>query len=855
MTALVRHLADFGDRPAVATATEELTYRDLAHRVADSAAILGNRRRLILMETRNELGTLVPYLGALARRHVVLPVPPGRDTADIVATYRPDTVITGDGGVEFLAEPSADALHPELSLLMSTSGSTGSPKLVRLSRENLISNADAIGKYLGIDENDRAATTLPMSYCYGLSVVHSHLRRGAGLILTDHSVVDDEFWELFLRHRGTSFAGVPYTFDLLDRVGFGEMDLPDLRYITQAGGRLAPQRVRRYADLGARRGWQLFVMYGATEATARMAYLPAELAAARPSSIGRPVPGGSFAIEPLDDWPDPGVGELVYRGPNVMLGYAGQRADLALGRTVDELRTGDIARRDPDGLYQVIGRSGRFVKMWGLRIDLQRIETVLSEQGVTAFCAAVDSDDEDRLALAVTDEHDPGEIRRLAARAAGLPSAAVWVAALPELPLLPSGKPDYAAVRGAARRAAEPAAGSNDIRRLFVEVLHVSEAEITADSTFLRLGGTSLNYVAMSIRLERMLGYLPPDWQQLPVRELERLATLPGRNRRWFSASLETGVALRAVAIILIVGSHAGAFQLWGGAHILLGLAGYNFGRFCLRAVPRAERVRHLRITIASIAVPSIAWVAIALLITDDYHLSNLLLANKILGPFDSMTAGRLWFVEVLVYVLIGLTLLLAVPTIDRLERRVPFTFAAVFLAAGVALRYDVLGLRLGEQAMFTYLAFWFFAAGWAAAKAQNNWQRFAVTAVVVVCTAGYFEEGSRQLLVLGGLILLFWLPAVRCPEPLPALAGLIAEASLYTYLVHFQVYPLFAGHPVVGVVAAITAGVLIARAVTEARRWLRGGSTVGGLLDDGVRRVGHEDRPVTVLTRLPDQP
>ena len=248
-----------------------------------------------------------------------------------------------------------------------------------------------------------------MSYCYGLSVIHSHLLRGAGLILTDRSVVDDEFWALFRRHRGTSFAGVPYTFEMLERIGFDGIDLPDLRYVTQAGGRLSPERVRSFAELGARKGWQLFVMYGATEATARMAYLPPELAQTHPGSIGRPIPGGSFSLEPLEGWSDPDVGELVYHGPNVMMGYAHGPADLALGKTVDTLHTGDVARRDPDGLYEVIGRSSRFVKLYGLRIDLQRVEAALSAQGVTAFCI----DDDDRLVVDAEGRHTLGAQRGL----------------------------------------------------------------------------------------------------------------------------------------------------------------------------------------------------------------------------------------------------------------------------------------------------------------------------------------------------------------------------------------------------------------------------------------------------------
>ncbi|MGB3481661.1 MAG: AMP-binding protein [Mycobacterium sp.] len=821
---LVTYLAAFGDRPAVVTATEELSYRALAHRVDEAAAAFGDRRRLVLLPTHNELGTLIPYLGALAGNHVVLPVPPDRDVDSLQSIYGPDSVVERDGSVVELGPPVGELLHDDLALLLSTSGSTGSPKLVRLSRDNLVSNAESIAQYLSITEEDCAATTLPMSYCYGLSVIHSHLARGASLMLTDRSVVDDNFWDLFRACRATSFAGVPYTFELLDRVGFADLDLPHLRYVTQAGGRLPPERVRHFAELGERQGWELVVMYGATEATARMAYLPAHLATSRPTSIGQPIPGGSFDIEPVDGW-ERGTGELVYRGRNVMLGYAHQRDDLALGRTVHELRTGDIARRGPDGLYEVIGRSHRFVKLFGLRVDLGRVETLLKERGVAALCTDISGHDgggQDgggQLVVAVSETESAARIRGVAAVAAGVPADAVTVVGFPQLPVMSSGKPDYAAVRAAAVQ--QQPRSDTDLRRLFADVVGVDISVVTAQSTFLGLGGTSMNYVALSVRLERLLGGLPPNWQQLPIAALERYT--PSSSRAWLPASLETSVLLRAVAIVLIVGSHAGLFELWGGAHILLGIAGYNFGRFCLTAVPRAERIRHLRATIGWIAVPSIVWIAIALLITDDYHLSNLLLANKILGPHDSMTAGRLWFIEVLVYTLIALTLLCAVPLIDRLERRGPFGFAMIFLAVGVALRYDVLGLDLGTQAGFTYLAFWFFAVGWAAAKAQQNWQRALVTVILGICLVDYFGELLRVVMVFTGLALVIWLPSLRCPVWLPPLAGALAEASLYTYLTHFQVYPLFGEYKLIGVVAALLVGLLVTRLINVLRRrWSR---------------------------------
>jgi hypothetical protein len=328
----------------------------------------------------------------------------------------------------------------------------------------------------------------------------------------------------------------------------------------------------------------------------------------------------------------------------------------------------------------------------------------------------------------------------------------------------------------------------------------------------------------MSIRLERALGALPTDWHRLPLRQLERTSKPPRRRRRpWSGATLETSVALRAAAIVLIVGSHAELFRLWGGAHILLGVAGYNFARFCLTPVSRIDRVRRLRNTIAWIAVPSVIWAAIALLITDDYRPSNLLLANKFLGPHDSMTAGRLWFVEVLVWTLVALAAVFLIPAVDRLERRYPFAFAATLLAIGMALRYDVLQLHLGRDAWFTMLAFWFFAAGWAAAKASTSWQRILVTAVLAVGLYGYFDSALREVLVLAGLVLLIWVPAIRFPAALTVLAGVLAEASLYTYLTHYQVIELFKGlHPLLGVTASLVVGVLVTYLATTLRKQIR---------------------------------
>ncbi|MGP3982331.1 AMP-binding protein [Streptomyces sp. KR80] len=822
-----RSLATHGDRVAVIAPDGEISYRALAERVAATARRLGPERRLVLLAGAHTVDALVGYLAALAAGHPVLLVP--GDNADSVrsltAAYDPDVVlrqVADEWVLDERRKHSAHPLHPDLALLLSTSGSTGSPKLVRLSQQNVQANAESIATYLGIRDSDRAPTTLPMHYCYGLSVINSHLLRGAGLILTDLSVADTCFWDLFRHSRGSTLAGVPYTFDLLDRVGFAAMQLPHLRYVTQAGGRLAPDRVAHYAALGRRAGWDLFVMYGQTEATARMAYLPPELAATHPQAIGVPVPGGSFRLHPLPDRTAPDTGELVYTGPNVMLGYADSPADLALGRTVDELYTGDIARRTPDGLYELVGRRSRFAKILGLRIDPQQIEALLDRHGIASCCVG----DDEELVVAVTEGAEAKDIRRLVAGECGLPLRAVRVCVLAELPRLATGKPDYHAVRERTRRpgrgtpgwtdgetAATPAAppgsvppgppaGPADLRRLYAEIL--DRTDVTEDSSFVSLGGDSLSYVEMSLRLEEALGRLPAQWHTLPIRDLKPLERRAATRRR----SLETGVALRAVAIVLIVGTHIPVFFLQGGAHVLLGVAGFNFARFHLTSAERRERIRHAWNAIARIAVPSMAWITVAVLFADGYDLENAVLLNTVLGPHEGRQEYHYWFVEALIYFLVAVVTCLTVPALDRMERRFPFGFPMSLMALGLVTRYDLPGLEARVQHLSAAVVFWLFALGWAAAKANTVWQRLVLTAAVLVTVPGLFPQTERGVVVMVGLALLIWLPGIPSLGPLNRVAGVLAGSSLYIYLTHWQVFPYLKDHsPLLALVVSLLFG------------------------------------------------
>jgi len=389
----------------------------------DEVAAVGERmpgRELVLVRCGPDAASAIGYLAALAAGHAVILLEAGADPAAVVERYDPRFIVEHGQVAERDAVPVD--LHPDLRVLLSTSGSTGSPKLVRLTARNVLGNAESIVEYLGIDAGERAIASLPIPYSYGLSVLHSHLRAGASVVFTGHSVIRPEFWEEVRRHEVTSFAGVPYAYAMLERIGMRDMDLPSLRYMTQAGGRLDPEVALRYA---ART--RFFVMYGQTEATARIAYVPPERLAEKAGSIGIPIPGGRLRAE---------EGELVYEGPNVMLGYAEARDDLARG---DELRgvlpTGDLGHADDDGFFYVTGRRKRIAKVYGQRVNLDEVEAAVD--GPAGAVAG-----EDRIDVYAERGADA---RALAARFR-LPPRAVRVHELERLPVRPSGKIDYAAL-------------------------------------------------------------------------------------------------------------------------------------------------------------------------------------------------------------------------------------------------------------------------------------------------------------------------------------------------------------------------------------------------------------------------
>ena len=336
-------------------------------------------------------------------------------------------------------------LHEDLCLLLTTSGSTGSPKFVRQSYTNVLANARSIVEYLQLDETERPITTLPMNYTYGLSIINSHLLVGATLLLTDKGLMQKEFWNFFKEQGATSFGGVPYTYEMLDRLRFFRMDLPSLRYSTQAGGKLTPELHKKFAECAQEKSTKFIVMYGQCEATARMGYLPAEKSLEKCGSMGIAIPGGKFHLIGVggQDITKPHVtGELVYEGANVTLGYAECGEDLIKG---DErggiLQTGDMAQFDEDGYYYIVGRKKRFLKIYGNRVNLDEIDRLIKAHFDNIDCASAGVDD--HMYLFVTDAAIAENVKRFVVNKTGLNSVAFKVIVIEEIPKNDAGKTLY----------------------------------------------------------------------------------------------------------------------------------------------------------------------------------------------------------------------------------------------------------------------------------------------------------------------------------------------------------------------------------------------------------------------------
>jgi acyl-coenzyme A synthetase/AMP-(fatty) acid ligase len=424
-------------------------------------------RALVFVFPRNTGAAVRALVSEWASNRVVAllnPDLPSESTQALIDRYQPDRVVGADvdiarhGGpygealpylgvaVRERLKPSGTRLHPDLFLLLATSGTTGGAKFVRLSSDNILVNAQDIATALGITASERALAHLPIHYSFGLSVITSHLLVGASVVLSDDGLTSSNLWNACKQYECTSISGVPAHVDMLRKLTLRRLKVPSIKSVCQAGGRADRAMLEALNRELVAQGGKLFVMYGQTEAGPRITTLPAERFLDKPGSVGVSLASGRLSIIAEDGRVcaagEPG--QVAYEGANVMMGYANDASELEIGDvTGGKLLTGDLGYLDDEGYLFLTGRAARFAKVAGLRLALDEIERLAGE---IVRSAAVDGGDKVLVAVekdAAVDEQKVKDVLDHLYAKMSVPLRSFDVRVVDAFPLKSNGKIDY----------------------------------------------------------------------------------------------------------------------------------------------------------------------------------------------------------------------------------------------------------------------------------------------------------------------------------------------------------------------------------------------------------------------------
>lgn len=419
-------------------------------------------RSLVFILCKNTVGAMVGYLGFIEHEAVPVMLNAKIDNElliNLLNIYTPayiwapveeakrfdyEKIFENYGYVLLKTQNTIYLLNDKLQLCMTTSGSTGSPKLVRYKKGNLEVNAKNVAIAFGWTENERPICDLGMQYTMGLNVINTHLYVGATVLLTTYNLMSAEFWDYIKKERGTNFTGVPFSYDIFYRLHFERMELPDLYTLSQGGGKMTDARFRQLAEYAKNTGKRFIASFGTTETSARMACLPAELALTKIGSIGKAIPEGElFLIDEAGTVLNDIVaeGEMCYKGPNVTMGYAVCKEDLLKEDEFNgEYHTGDLARRDEDGCYFVTGRLSRFIKLLSYRVSLDQAERLIRQEfNIDCACAGTDK----QMNIYITDESKKEAVLEFISTKLGLFKSLFKVFVVPQILRNDTGKIQY----------------------------------------------------------------------------------------------------------------------------------------------------------------------------------------------------------------------------------------------------------------------------------------------------------------------------------------------------------------------------------------------------------------------------
>ena len=369
-----------------------------------------NKRSLILLISENSIGTIISYIFCLLNNHVLIIIDSKsseKNIKNILSKYKPDYIFCSlrytkknfekifDFYNNFLFKNKIRVkkkLNKNLCVLLSTSGSMNSNKFVKLSKKNIKSNTLSIIKYLKLKSNDSAISSLPISYSYMLSVINSHLQVGGSIAVTSTSIVQKKFWSFYKKSKCTSFNGVPYNYEILSKVGLNNLKIKSLKYITQAGGKLEKKFNLELIKFCNKNKLKLFTMYGQTEASPRISYLEPRFSLKKIGSIGKAIPNTKlYLIDDLNNKIKKPFerGEIVCEGSNVFMGYSNEYKDLDKDYECGiKLKTGDIGYFDKDDFFFLTSRKNKIAKIYGNRVDIEQLESLMSSKGFKIFCVA-----------------------------------------------------------------------------------------------------------------------------------------------------------------------------------------------------------------------------------------------------------------------------------------------------------------------------------------------------------------------------------------------------------------------------------------------------------------------------------
>jgi acyl-coenzyme A synthetase/AMP-(fatty) acid ligase len=761
-------------------------YQELVFEVDEFSRKLGSGRRLILLEFSTSLESVVAYLAALRNRNpVILADPSNRQVNEELATRFDVSAIVSSDGIIYRRQPGKYLIHPDLSVMLSTSGSTGSSRFVKLSYRNLESNAASISQYLQLGSEDVGGLTLPLYYSYGLSVLNSHIYSGAKSSATGVPQGSPAYLEWIVHSGCTNLSGVPYSYEIFERLKFRQTRFPALKFMTAAGGKLHPLLVRKYADYLEENGGEFFVMYGQTEATARIAYLPANEAHSHPDCLGIAIPGGELylmdengkRIERANT-----EGELVYKGPNVMMGYADSFADLASGHEVEELHTGDVAELTKSGFFRIAGRKSRFSKIAGFRISHDDIEAKLHNAGFQAVVTGTD----DYLVVGLTGSTCTEDVARHILKISKLLPSQLTILSLGEIPRLTSGKTDYQALR--IRAESQPASAgaqvtTNPVLTAFSRAFW--PREINRTDSFSSLGGDSLTYVQLSMDLEKCMDEIPPGWENMTIDEITRQ---DARQTTWIS--VDHTIYIRALAILLVVLHHLSDWGFKGGAAVLMVMVGYSTARFQSRSLFDGH-VKNIARPLARNLFLYYIVLSGWLIWEQIFSVPHLLLASNIIAtPYEPIAYNAYWFVEAYAQIILCFILLFSMPVARRQISRHPFAFGLTALAASLIIM--LVWRTTWNQSWnacaqgpcnpvseVAYMA----TIGWCLYFANTAFLRNATIALAtgIMVVLGY-EYPVRLIIYISTFILLAW--SVRLPLP-RAVANVVSSIAAYSYAIY----------------------------------------------------------------------